>query len=304
MLITGTGDTIQFVLSSSVATNQLQFTSYYNKYSLNSVTLDTNNGVSNNTTAVTLVPSPGSNQQNELRYCTIFNSDTNSDTIRIQINDGVNTRIVFEAILKPNEILQYKSESGWEVLSNTGNRVSFIWDVFNDSLNRPVAWTFNQSGGASSTLTSGVIYFVNLGKAEKSYSSIDVLYDHTVTATTVTWAEMAIYSGQKNNSESQSSFIRRGFTSISSTLTEPIGVKKTNISVTGITEGEQIFFTIGFQGTGSPAIRNYGYAITTDLTDFNSSSFGTSTNLRPSLNNQIYPLTAQQTPFALFWQGN
>ena len=121
MIITGTSDLIQFKLGAS-ATTQLPFTVDYNNYTSTGVTLTSNQGTSNNTTAVSLVTSPGSGQQNELRFCSIYNADTTTQTVTIQVYDGANTRVIFRAVLASGSTLQYQLEKGWEVIDQAGNK--------------------------------------------------------------------------------------------------------------------------------------------------------------------------------------
>ncbi len=134
MIITGTSDKIQFKLGSTAAT-ELPFTVDYNNYTATGVTLVSNNGTSNDTTAVDLVPSPSSGQQNELRYCSIFNADSSSETVIVQVFDGTNTRVVFRATLGVGDTLQYQLEKGWEVLDSLGNKETRKKWLKNERLN-------------------------------------------------------------------------------------------------------------------------------------------------------------------------
>lgn len=303
MIITGTSDKIQFKLGSTAAT-ELPFTVDYNNYTATGVTLISNNGTSNDTTAVDLVPSPSSGQQNELRYCSIFNADSSSETVIIQVFDGTNTRVVFRAVLAPNSTLQYQLEKGWEVIDQAGNKVNSGIIRYASALNRGNIYFRPSSNASTLSLTTQLWYVVHQGRFEKAYNTITVQYRVTTQAATITYAEVAIYSGFVKQSEGFGTIFgtRRGFTNIASVV-NTTGIKSTAIPVSGITPGEVFQIVFSVQATSMPALRLFG------TTDSMAPQSTISANLavtggRPSLvPSGPYP-TAIVNPIWLTWQGS
>jgi hypothetical protein len=260
MIITGTSDKIQFKLGGAVTTTQLAYTVDYNNYTSTAVSLLSNNGTSNNTTAVDLVPSPSASQQNELRYCSIYNSDTATATVSVQVYDGSNTRIVFRAVLLTGEMMQYQLEKGWEVLDASGNKKNMAITQFNNTIKanqytRPINIT------TANTLTTQVWYVCNLGRAEIAYSNINIVYRVTTAAATITYAELAIYAGNYRNPDGGFMVNGRnvGTTDVSG-IVNSLGVKNTAVSVSGIVPGDYIYAVFAVQATTALQLRSMGYA--------------------------------------------
>jgi hypothetical protein len=305
MIITNTSDKIQFRLGSS-STTQLPFTVDYNNYTSTGVSLVANNGTSNDTTAVDLVPSPSSNQQNELRYCSIYNADSASETVIIQIFDGTNTRIVFRAVLASGATLQYQLEKGWEVIDQAGNKVNSGIVKHTNSLNTGNIM-FRPSSAATAvviTNTVGVWFAAHLGRVDKAYNTITVQYRVSAAAVSITYAEIAIYSGFIKQMEGIGSAIgiRRGFTNVASVVNS-LGIKSTAISVSGLTPGELFQVVISVQASTALQLRSFG------TTDSNSSQTNISvlnsvTGGRPSAVPTGAYATAIVNPIWFAWQGS
>jgi hypothetical protein len=305
MIITNTSDKIQFRLGSS-ATTQLPFTVDYNNYTSTGVSLVANNGTSNDTTAVDLVASPLSGEQNELRYCSIYNADSASETVIIQIFDGTNTRVVFRAVLAPGAILQYQLEKGWEVIDQAGNKVNSGIIKHTNSLSNGNIM-FRPSSAASAvaiTNTVGVWFGMQLGRVDKAYSTITVQYRVTTAATSITYAEMAIYSGFIKQAEGIGSLtgIRRGFTNVASVVNS-LGIKSTAISVSGLTPGDLFQLVLSVQSGGALQLRSFG---TTDsnAAQSNFSIINTVTGGRPSAVPSGPYSTGIVNPIWIAWQGS
>jgi hypothetical protein len=299
MIITGTSDKIQFKLDSTV-TIQLPFTVDYNNYTSTAVSLVTNNGTSNDTTAVDLMQSPASGEQNELKYCSITNTDTTSATVTIQIYNGTNTIVVFRAVLASGELLQYQPEKGWEVIDSQGNKETTIWNAFNNTINGSLGW---RHAGIASTITpaSGQMFFISLGKAEKAHTSYDIMYNVTTQASSITFAEMAIFSAQRFNSDVALPMNTRGTVSTAS-VWNSTGIKKTNIPVSGITPGENVILGMVYSGSGL-IFRSLGWGAL-DISDSTFGSMGTSANIRPSLMPFVYYFGYNAALMYINWQAN
>jgi hypothetical protein len=309
MLITGSLDKIRFVLSSSVATSQLTFTANYNNYTTSSVSLLTSNGTSSNTTPVDIIPSPSSNQQNELRYCSIYNPDTANSTVYIQTFDGTNARRVFQAVLGSGDILQYQQEKGWEVLDTLGEKRNYGLQTISPTVRGTTGW--RPAGIATSAaFTTQVNYIVPLGRADRSYTSIDFMYNVTTALSgSVTWAEMAVYAGPKVQPEG--GFIlpyRAGFTNVNvnspSGWLTTTGVKKTTVATTGIKQGDLLFMVMGAASTIMPQMRTHAWG-PTNLTEFLfGSNTGVNNSTRPSTTPNFTYAALNVTQWWVLWQGN
>lgn len=120
--LSSTTDTIQVVLGGNITTNQLQcFASYTDtNYGSSSIIHGRNSTLTNNTTAVNLVPSPSASTQRVIEYISVQNTDTVNATVSILFNDNGTTRILFRAVLAPNESMQFHKGQGWVVFSNSG----------------------------------------------------------------------------------------------------------------------------------------------------------------------------------------
>ncbi len=299
MIITGTSDKIQVVLEASSPAS-IPFTAHYNNYTSTSVILKTNNGTTNGTTAVDLMPSPESAEQNELKYCSITNTDTTSATVIIQIYNGTSTIVVFRASLASGELLQYQPEKGWEVIDSQGNKETTIWNAFNNTINGSLGW---RHAGIATTVTpgSGLMYLISLGKAEKSHTSYDIMYNVTNQASSITWAEMAIFSAQRFNSDVALPLTTRGTVSTAS-VWNSAGIKRTNIPVSGITPGENIVLGMVYNGTGL-TLRTLGWGAL-DISDSTFGAMSTSTQIRPSQMPFAYYFAYNSTLIYINWQAN
>ena len=307
MLITGTSDKIQFALSSSVTTTPLTFTANYNNYTSNSVTTVSNNGTSNNTTPVDIVASPLTDQQNELRYCSIYNADTVSSTIYILVYDGSNTRRVFQTVLGPGDMLQYQLEKGWEVLDTLGDKRNQGIQVISSTVRGTTGWRPGNTA-SSISLVAQAAYIIPLGRADRPYTSLTFQY-HVTTAMTgpVAWAEMAVYTGPKIQPEGgfllpyRAGFVDVNVDSTSGWLTTA-AIKKTTIPTTGIKTGDLLFMVMGHNATGAPSIRSHAWGST--ITDF---LFGINTgannSVRPSTTPGFQYIAGNQTMWWIMWQG-
>ncbi len=281
MLITGTSDKIQFKLGST-ATTELPFTVDYNNYTSTTVSLVTNNGTSNDTTAVDLVPSPSNGQQNELRYCSIYNADSASETVIIQVYDGTNTRVVFRAVLASGDTLQYQLEKGWEVLDSLGNKKNLGVQLFSNNMKG--CWIWRPNGVASTqTLASTTWYCAMLGRAESPYTSINVMYNITSPAASITYAEVAIYATSIRPQDGTGTTLgkRVGFTNIAGVVNSG-GIKNTAISVSGVNTGDILTVVFANQSAAGFNMRSLAVTDTSPYyTQF--SSTVTVSSARPSL---------------------
>ena len=111
---------LEIVLGSSATTSQLPFyVAYVDSTSITYVPAQLN-GLTNNTSIVTLVPTPLAGTSRTIKYVSIHNEDTVSSQVILQINDGVNTKIIVNFTLDSGDRLEYTDTVGFRCLTSTG----------------------------------------------------------------------------------------------------------------------------------------------------------------------------------------
>jgi hypothetical protein len=125
IILDANNKSLQLVLGGAVATNQIPFVSSFITYLLGvpSLTPTEQDGLSNSTTAVTMVTAPASGQI-LVKNIAIQNIDTASVTATILYNNNATLRKIFTAILPVNYCLGYEDGSGWSVYNTNGARLS------------------------------------------------------------------------------------------------------------------------------------------------------------------------------------
>lgn len=112
ILLDSTLKSLEVVLGGAITTNQLTWTAHY-------VDLDATfaisaasetDGVTNNTTAVSMVAAPASGHTRQIKYLSVKNKDTVAATVTIRINNNGTIRELPSVTLQAGEYLEYKSE--------------------------------------------------------------------------------------------------------------------------------------------------------------------------------------------------
>ncbi len=121
IILTTTSDKIQVVLGGSVTTNQLKCFASYTDTTTTSVTPGRNALVTNNTTDVDLVPSPASSTQRLVSYLSVYNSDTVSSTVTINLYTTSTTYKLITMTLSSGERIEYQQGEGFKVFASNGS---------------------------------------------------------------------------------------------------------------------------------------------------------------------------------------
>lgn len=295
MVLDSTTDCINIVLSGTVNSSQLQFYASYNTITSSSITPTKNQGTTNNTVPVVLVPSPSSGQQNQLRSCSIYNADTRPAMVVITYS-GTSNPVVFSAAIDVDETIQYSFDNGWQVFNSNGQlKVLGMYEGpsalrFSPAFKPPNATT-------NLTCVSGTDYGQYLGRADRSYSNIKIAYRVANSPSPITWAEVAIYKTLVSIASATTVTTFCGFADISGTINST-GLKTTTVTVTGVTQGDDIYAVFGSSHTGTYNLRG---GLTDDIMACN---IGTATgSLRPSLTNSLTLTTQSATTMIwLAWQ--
>ncbi len=245
MLIDNTSDLIQFKLNGAITTNQLPFVASYNNFTATTVTPVKNTGQSNSTSAVNIVPSPASGEQNQLRFFSIYNADTVSATVIVQVYDGSNTRIIYQAVLAVGDELFYDDGKGFFIQTASGSEKVQGLRIIENGMN--LAPGFMAAGTATSVaLTNATGQAQYLGRADKAYTTMTFAYNvSTALGATIAWAELLVYTSPPGIMGKAQNFTLRGFTDCSgiwNTNTKKI----TAVTVSNINPGDDIWVSFSF----------------------------------------------------------
>lgn len=293
MILADTSDIIEIVLGNAVSTNEFQYNSYYADHTSSAFTPGATSGTSNGTSAVTIVSSPGSSTQRQVKYITIYNNDVIANYITVRFDDGTNERILIKILMQPGETLEYNQHQGWRVIDSYGNRKDSVF------LSIPKPFVFEAVGfNAANTTTARTITSTStvaqyLGRAEFGYTSCKLRYRTTTAAGTVTWAEAAIASGTFNLGGNQT-LTTRGYADTSGTYAESTGVKETTITLTGVKAGQDLYALFGNQAGTAVGLR-------AGLADNLTSGFVSSATARPSTMSADTTFTLGADTDAMLW---
>ncbi len=299
MIINGTNETIELVLGATVAANQASFSCSYNKKSSSTLTPYEINGSSNNTTAVTLVSSPSSGEEHQVRSFYLENNDTASITVTIRFNNTSVTRTIFKAIIAVGESLSYTAEKGWSVLDGKGNKefkTKHIHPYGNISM--PELLLLPSYAVSLSLTTSTSI--TCLGRSKKDSPTLTLRYEITNAINNPTWAEFGVYTIRSGQGITHQNVWERITTLDTLLIWNSIGQKTTSLTLTNINEGDVVFILTANIATTSAQFRAGGIADQTF-----SGLLGTTTgSWRPSIQ-LIYVssnYTASNGDIAYIWQ--
>ena len=121
IILSTTSDKVQVVLGGSVTTNQLKCFVSYTDTTTTSVTPGRNALVTNNTTPVDLVTSPASSTQRLVSYLSVYNSDTVSSTVTINLYTTSTTYKLITMTLSSGERIEYQQGEGFKVFATNGS---------------------------------------------------------------------------------------------------------------------------------------------------------------------------------------
>ena len=172
MIILTSSDKLQVKLSATVATNQLECYASYRDTTTTTIVAGRKVANTNNTTDVDLLGSPSASTQRVVDYVSVYNTDTASATVTIQIDVSSTDYQLAVITLLPGEKLEYQEGVGFRSLDvngaiKTGNElgssnltgISYVI-ISNDVVNNnAVANTIQNITGLSFSVTSGKTYW-------------------------------------------------------------------------------------------------------------------------------------------------
>jgi len=298
MIIDSTTDSINVFLSGNVVTSQLDIMSSYNTITTTTLTPGKIQATTNNLVPVTILPSPSASQQNQLRFCSIYNNDTTNATVVVEYSGNTGRSIIFLSSIDAGDSVQFTHDKGWRTFGSQGQeRVLGMNDAPGELRLPPALKPVNVTD--TLTVVSGTDYGLYLGKADRPYSNIKVRYNVTNAPTPTTYAEIAIFKTFISLASATTVVNFCGFADVSAVINST-GLKTTTINVTGITENDDLFVVFGTEHTGTFRIR----AGVVDV--ISTGSVGSvAGSLRPSTNTSLTLTTSASinVPWVA-WQGS
>lgn len=301
MILDSTTENLYISLSKNVTTNQLHFYCSYNTIGSTSLTPANYYGTTNGTTPTILLPGPSTNQQNQLRYCSIVNVDTKPNSVSIIYSGSSGTANILYVSLFPNESIQYTTNNGWQTYSENGLIKVLGMNKIPNSLqtNGRIMITGTNTTQVYQLVSTGTTYAAYLGVADRNFSKVSIAYRVGNAPTAITWSELAIYRGTAVLNQVSTNLEFCGFADLSSVV-NTTGIKTTTITVTGITINDDLYAVFSSSHSGT-------YTLISGAPDeFGAGLFLTdSNNLRPSTNTTI-TFTANSLSNIIWcaWQGS
>ncbi len=298
MIIDSTTDSINVFLSGNVLTSQLDVCAAYNTITTTSLTPGKIQNTTNDLVPVTILPSPSASEKNQLRFCSIYNSDTKNATVVVEYSGNTGRSIIFLSSLDVGDSIQFTHNKGWRVFNSSGQEKILGMSDGPGELRYPTSLKPVNVTDIL-TLVSGTDYGLYLGRADRSYANIKVRYNVVGNPTPTTYAEVAIFKTSIKLASATTVVNYCGHADISGVITTT-GNKTTTINVTGITEQDDLFIVFGTVHTGTFNLR----AGITDV--ISTGSIGSvAGSLRPSTNTSLTLTTsaALNVPWVA-WQGS
>lgn len=117
MYLSSTSESLEVVLGNTITTNHLQWTVSYQDITSAGMTLpqSSNQGVTNNTTAVTMVSAPAASTNRQVVLINVYNSDTVAATVIIQEDVSGTNYVLVKALLQAGDTLMWSREAGWTI---------------------------------------------------------------------------------------------------------------------------------------------------------------------------------------------
>ncbi len=301
MVLDATTDTIELDLSANVATRQLEFYTSYNIVTSTSLTPAKQFGSSNNTTAVTILSAPSASQQHQLRFLSIYNCDTTSANVTIQLNNNGTLRTLISVTLMVGEYIHYTYAKGWQVFNHNGI-LKTINTAMNPSSTRAPAFFNAINTTTLLTLTNNTTYAVYLGTADRPYNQVTLAVSvSTQLAGAVTYCEAAIYKGYPTIG-SNCTLTRCGFTDVS--VGNNIGFNATGgktipVITTDIYAGDDLWAVFASSVATTAPVLRAGLA-----DNIGAGMIQSTTSAQPSANSSIsFTLQAATNIIWVTWQG-
>jgi len=251
LILDATNKSITCAIDAAPATTNPDYIVSYADITTTTFTPGAADGALNGTTPVTIVGSPASSTQRQVKYISISNRDTINHTITVNYVDGASTRQMLSWFLSVGDTLIY-SEKGWFITNSVGaEKTSSV-------LVRPSSYLNSVCDAANITtavtFTSGTSFAVYLGTAAFVSSSVTVRFNVTTAMATITYGELGIFTGAINLGGNPT-LTRNGYADISA-IANSTGVKGVTVSLsTPLNIGDEVWAVFGDSATTTLQIR-------------------------------------------------
>lgn len=252
IILDATNKSITATSDVAAATTEPNYVVSYVDVTTTTFTPGAADGVTNGTTPVTIVASPAGSTQRQVKFISINNVDTINHRITIKYVDGVNSRVMINWLLSVGDTLQFDANDGWRLLDVTGAYKSSGFLFQPSKYLRSSIMAANTSTTLS--LTSTTSYAVWLGVAGYVSSSVNLLFNVTTLASTITWAEVGIFKGAINLNGNPT-LTRLGTADVSGVVNST-GIKNVVVSLTTpLSIGDDVWAVIGDQASVTMVVR-------------------------------------------------
>ena len=197
-----------------------------------------------------ILTGPGSATCRQIKYLSLRNkSGTANTTVIFKKNTGATDFHITSPIsLLAGEGVVYSEQGGFEVLNSNG--IPYLVNVVDQPASSFVfpEWLSVGALTTSKSLFSNTTWVIYVGKSPCALSGVNIRYNVTTAAATITWAEAALATGQLV-ANGNSALTVVGTTDISGVINS-IGLKTTKIVATKpIHEYDDLWVMIGNQAT-------------------------------------------------------
>lgn len=124
MFLATVNQSIEVLTDATATTTEPVYMASYADITTSLFTPSMSNGLLNGTTAVEVVAAPAASTQRQIKEITIYNADTVSHDITVQLDDTATDRILVKHTVAVGESLHYRQEAGWAVLPVGGGGVT------------------------------------------------------------------------------------------------------------------------------------------------------------------------------------
>ena len=126
MFLDTTTKSIEIVLGSAKATNDMPVTVDYVDMTATTTLAGGSDITTNGVTVVTVLAAPAASTQRKVNGLTIYNADTVASTVTVRLNNNTVLRPLVSLALNIGDTLGYTDTSGWYVQDAFGNRKTVL----------------------------------------------------------------------------------------------------------------------------------------------------------------------------------
>ncbi len=120
IILDATTKTLEIDLAGAITTSQLPVVVSYADVTTTAYTPASTDMATNSTTAVTIVAAPAASTQRQVKLLTVYNADTATATVTVQLNNNGTLRPLVVVTLAVGSTLIYTDGEGWRVLTSAG----------------------------------------------------------------------------------------------------------------------------------------------------------------------------------------